>query len=75
MVDISSEWFYDAILLRYPSIVFQHPSWFEQVNPNNIPDGHDLIELKQWQIALMIQANELVNGKSSSSTNSIFHSC
>lgn len=66
MVDISSEWFYDVILLRYPSIVYQYPSWFDHVNPNIIPDGNDLIELKQWQIALMIQANQLVNRKSSS---------
>jgi len=56
MNDISPEWFYDSILLKYPSVVFKYRSWFEHINPDLIPDGTDLIKLKQWQIALMIQA-------------------
>lgn len=58
MPDISSEWFYDAILLKYPSVIFKYHSWFDQINPNRIPDGNQPIELKQWQIALMIQAKQ-----------------
>ncbi|CAF3644307.1 unnamed protein product [Rotaria sp. Silwood1] len=56
MDNISSEWFYDSILLKYPSIVFKYRSWFDHVKPDIIPDGTDIIKLKQWQIALMIQA-------------------
>jgi hypothetical protein len=56
MNDISSEWFYDSILLKYPSVVFKYRSWFNHINPDLIPDGTDQIKLKQWQIALMIQA-------------------
>jgi len=56
MTDLSSEWFYDSILLKYPSVVFKYRSWFDHINPDIIPDGNDLIQLKQWQIALMIQA-------------------
>ncbi len=56
MTGLSSEWFYDSILLKYPSIVFKYRSWFDHINPDIIPDGSDSIKLKQWQIALMIQA-------------------
>ncbi|CAF1485522.1 unnamed protein product, partial [Rotaria sordida] len=56
MDNIPSEWFYDSILLKYPSIVFKYRSWFDHVKPDIIPDGTDMIKLKQWQIALMIQA-------------------
>ncbi|CAF3259654.1 unnamed protein product, partial [Rotaria sp. Silwood2] len=56
MDNISSEWFYDSILLKYPSIAFKYRSWFDHVKPDIIPDGTDMIKLKQWQIALMIQA-------------------
>ena len=31
MEHISSEWFYDSILLKYPPIVFKYRSWFEHV--------------------------------------------
>ncbi|CAF1469373.1 unnamed protein product, partial [Rotaria sordida] len=55
MDNIPSEWFYDSILLKYPSIVFKYRSWFDHVKPDIIPDGIDMIKLKQWQIALMIQ--------------------
>ncbi|CAF1500323.1 unnamed protein product, partial [Rotaria sordida] len=55
MDNIPSEWFYDSILLKYPSIVFKYRSWFDHVKPDIIPDGTDMIKLKQWQIALMIQ--------------------
>ena len=48
--------FYDSILLKYPSVVFKYRSWFEHVKPDVIPDGTDIIQLKQWQICLMIQA-------------------
>lgn len=53
---IPPEWFYDSILLKYPSVVFKYRSWFENITPDNIPNGIDLIQLKQWQISLMIQA-------------------
>ena len=66
MIDLSPEWFYDAILLKYPSVVFQYHFWFDHINPTIIPDGNDPIQLKQWQIALMIQAKQLVNGNASS---------
>jgi hypothetical protein len=56
MDQISPEWFYDSILLKYPSVVFKHHSWFEHIKPDVIPDGTDSIKLKQWQISLMIQA-------------------
>ncbi|CAF3765302.1 unnamed protein product [Rotaria socialis] len=56
MDNISAEWFYDSILLKYPSVVFKYRSWFEQVKSDVIPDGTDAIELKKWQIALMIEA-------------------
>ena len=56
MNEISPEWFYDSILLKYPSIVFKYRSWFENIKPDVIPDGTDMIKLKQWQISLMIQA-------------------
>ena len=59
MNDISSEWFYDSILLKYPSVVFKYRSWFEHIKPDVIPDGNDMIKLKQWQIALMIQAERI----------------
>ena len=53
---IAPEWFYDAILLRYPSLVFHFRSWFENVRTDCIPSETDLIELKQWQVALMVHA-------------------
>ena len=60
MSDISSEWFYDNILLKYPSVIFKYHSWFDHIDPNIIPDGNNPMELKQWQIALMIQAKQSV---------------
>jgi len=56
MKNISSEWFYEAILLRYPAVVFKYRSWFENVKVDDIPNGNDMIKLKQWQIALMLHA-------------------
>ncbi|UJR14907.1 hypothetical protein I4U23_001891 [Adineta vaga] len=56
MDSISSEWFYDSILLKYPSIVFKYRSWFTNIELNTIPNETDALQLKQWQIALMIQA-------------------
>jgi hypothetical protein len=56
MNNISSEWFYETILLKYPAIVFKYRSWFENVKIDEIPNGNDLIKLKQWQIALMLHA-------------------
>lgn len=56
MTNVSPEWFYDAILLKYPFVVFKYRSWFENVKADVIPNGNDLIQLKQWQIALMLHA-------------------
>jgi hypothetical protein len=56
MNSLPPEWFYDAILLKYPSIVFKYRSWFEQMQPEVMPDEADVLKLKRWQIALMIQA-------------------
>ncbi|CAF0872258.1 unnamed protein product [Adineta ricciae] len=53
---ISPEWFYDSILLKYPSLIFKYRSWFTNIEPHVIPDETDALKLKQWQIALMIQA-------------------
>lgn len=55
MTNISSEWFYE-LLLKSPAIVSKYRSWFENISTDNIPNGNDMIELKQWQIALMLQA-------------------
>jgi len=55
MTNISSEWFYE-LLLKSPAIVSKYRSWFEKISTDNIPNGNDMIELKQWQIALMLQA-------------------
>lgn len=65
MTDVSAEWFYDAILLKYPAVAFKYPSWFEHINPEVIPDGTDFIRLKQWQIALMVQAEQSANKNAS----------
>ncbi|CAF3723753.1 unnamed protein product [Rotaria sp. Silwood1] len=54
--NISPEWFYESILLKYPSVVFKYRSWFEHVKIDIIPNGNDMIKLKQWQIALMLHA-------------------
>ena len=54
----SNEWFYDFILLRHPSVVFKYRSWFEHISTNVIPDGTDPIPLKQWLIALMLEAEQ-----------------
>jgi hypothetical protein len=56
MTNISSEWFYDTILLKHPSVVFKYRSWFEDVKTDVIPNGTDIIQLKKWQIALMLHA-------------------
>ncbi|CAF0834456.1 unnamed protein product [Rotaria sordida] len=56
MNNISPEWFYESILLKYPSVVFKYRSWFEHVKIDVIPNGNDMIKLKQWQIALMLHA-------------------
>lgn len=56
MKTISPEWFYESILLKYPSVVFKYRTWFEGIDTNVIPNGNDMIKLKQWQIALMLQA-------------------
>lgn len=56
MSSVAPEWFYDAILLRHPSLVFHYRSWFENVKSEIIPNGNDLIQLKQWQVALMLHA-------------------
>ncbi|CAF1512048.1 unnamed protein product [Adineta steineri] len=56
MNNISSEWFYDSILLKYPSIIFKYRSWFNDIKSDIIPNETDVIQLKQWQIVLMIQA-------------------
>ncbi len=56
MNNISPEWFYETILLKYPSIVFKYRSWFEHIKIDVIPNGNDMIKLKQWQIALMLHA-------------------
>jgi len=67
MNDISSEWFYDSVLLKYPSVVFKYRSWFDHIEPDIIPDGTDLIQLKQWQISLMIEAQ--IKAEKSSNEN------
>lgn len=56
MTTVSPEWFYDAILLRYPSVAFHYHSWFDQVDTDVIPNASDVVQLKQWQVALMIRA-------------------
>lgn len=56
MNHISPEWFYESILLKYPSVVFKYRSWFENIHTDVIPNGNDAIKLKQWQIALMLRA-------------------
>ena len=56
VTNIPPEWFYDGILLKYPSVAFHFRSWFDEVKREVIPNGNDLIQLKQWQIALMIDA-------------------
>ncbi|CAF0737163.1 unnamed protein product [Adineta steineri] len=56
MNNISPEWFYESILLKYPSVVFKYRSWFENIKTDTIPNGNDMIKLKQWQIGLMLQA-------------------
>jgi hypothetical protein len=56
MNNISPEWFYEAILLKYPAVVFKYRSWFENIPTDIIPNGNDMIKLKQWQIALMLNA-------------------
>ncbi|CAF1074418.1 unnamed protein product [Adineta ricciae] len=56
MNTISPEWFYESILLKYPAIVFKYRSWFEKIQTDVIPNGNDMIKLKQWQIALMLHA-------------------
>ncbi len=56
MKNISPEWFYETILLKYPAIVFKYRSWFTNVPTDIIPNGNDIIKLKQWQVALMINA-------------------
>lgn len=56
MNTISPEWFYESILLKYPVVVFKYRSWFENIQTDVIPNGNDMIKLKQWQIALMLHA-------------------
>ncbi len=55
MNNISSEWFYE-LLLKSPTVVFKYRSWFDEIKPDVIPNGTDMIKLKQWQIALMLHA-------------------
>jgi hypothetical protein len=71
MGHISSEWFYDSILLKYPSIVFKYRSWFEHVRSDVIPNETDPIILKQWQIALMIEAQIKAEQRLSNDENEI----
>ncbi|CAM4951228.1 unnamed protein product [Rotaria socialis] len=56
MSSISPEWFYESILLKYPTVVFKYRSWFDNIKTDVIPNGNDMIKLKQWQIALMLHA-------------------
>jgi hypothetical protein len=56
MNNISPEWFYETILLKYPAVVFKYRSWFENIPTDVIPNGNDMIKFKQWQIALMLNA-------------------
>lgn len=56
MTTVSPEWFYESILLKYPSVVFKYRSWFQDVQTDVIPNVNDMIKLKQWQIALMLHA-------------------
>ncbi|CAM4805499.1 unnamed protein product [Rotaria magnacalcarata] len=56
MSSISPEWFYESILLKYPAVVFKYRSWFDNIKTDVIPNGNDMIKLKQWQIALMLHA-------------------
>ena len=56
MDHISPDWFYDSLLLKYPSVIFKYRLWFEDIKPDIIPNETDTIQLKQWQIALMIEA-------------------
>jgi hypothetical protein len=58
MNQLSNEWFYDFILLRHPSVVFKYRSWFEHISTNFVPDETDPIPLKQWLIALMLEAEQ-----------------
>ena len=56
MKNISPDWFYETILLKYPAVVFQYRSWFTNIPIDVIPNGNDMIKLRQWQIALMLNA-------------------
>ena len=69
MASIAPEWFYDAILLKHPSLVLKYPSWFEGVKIDVIPDGNDIIQLKQWQSALMLHAQVKIEQHTSSNEN------
>ncbi|UJR31781.1 hypothetical protein I4U23_019259 [Adineta vaga] len=68
MNNIAPEWFYESILLKYPAVVFKYRSWFENIPTDVIPDGNDLIKLKEWQIALMLHAQVKVEQQQTSST-------
>jgi len=69
MKNISPEWFYESILLKYPSVVFKYRSWFEHVQIDDIPNGNDMIKLKQWQIALMLHAQIKAEQQQQTSSN------
>jgi len=69
MNNISPEWFYETILLKYPSIVFKYRSWFEHIKIDVIPNGNDMIKLKQWQIALMLHAQIKAEQQQQKSSN------
>ena len=66
MHSLSADWFYDAILLKYPSVVFKYRSWFAHVKADEIPDETHSIRLKQWQIALMLRAQIQTEARHSS---------
>lgn len=69
VTNIPSEWFYDAILLKYPPVAFHFRSWFDHVKRDAIPNGNDLIQLKQWQVALMIDAQIKAEQEATSKKN------
>ena len=69
MSNISPEWFYETILLKYPAVVFKYRLWFENIPIDVIPNGNDAVKLKQWQIALMLNAQIKAEEKNSVNTN------
>ncbi|CAF0814428.1 unnamed protein product, partial [Didymodactylos carnosus] len=71
---IQHEWFYD-FCLKYPQIIFKYRSWFEHVKVDTVPLSGNVIEMKRWQLACILNAQikSIQNGNKFNENNNDYN--